>query len=87
MQRLHHYLDEGYGAEKALVLAKRDLLKNQSLGVRYHAPSYWANFIYTGKLQDHHRPHNGFKTVGWILAGVTLLFAGMRLRKKKAPSS
>lgn len=50
MRQLHGYLKEDIPPERALQLAKKDLLNNFDIGSQYKTPNYWANFIYVGKL-------------------------------------
>lgn len=50
MQKLHGYLAKKYSPEKALQLAKIDLLKEKNISAQYKTPNYWSNFIYIGKI-------------------------------------
>lgn len=85
MQRMHVHLKQKVSPEKALQLAKKELLTDKTLGAQYKTPDYWANFIYVGKL--HPKPVHIHWWI-WLISGLTLI--GMSSffiwpKKKKSP--
>ena len=79
MQRLHFHLDKEHTPEKALQLAKTDLLKEKSISARYKTPNYWSNFIYVGKVSL--QPDRNPGTWWIIVAGAVLLFIIFYIKK------
>jgi CHAT domain-containing protein/tetratricopeptide (TPR) repeat protein len=79
MQRLHFHLSRVKTPEKALQLAKTDLLNDKSISARYKTPNYWGNFIYVGKVSLQPDRKSG---TWWIVAGVAgLLFILYGIKK------
>jgi tetratricopeptide (TPR) repeat protein len=50
-QRLHHYLDKNYTKDRALQLAKIDLLHDKEGDPRFRSPNYWAHLIFIGDYE------------------------------------
>ncbi len=80
-RRLHFYLSEKLSADKALHLAKLDLLKSSEIEERLKTPNYWAHLIFIGAYEPGRQPF--FK---WWYAIPFLLITGtwifFRRRKK-----
>ncbi len=89
MKKLHHYLQRQYEPARALHLAKRDLLNDPSISVRYKTPNYWSNFIFVGKAAGH--PSKRQSPFSWLLilpAICAILFGiGLLLKHRKTIST
>ncbi|WP_153799431.1 CHAT domain-containing protein [Foetidibacter luteolus] len=69
MQRVHYYLQQKIPPQKALRLAKIDLLNDDKLSVLYKTPNYWGNFVYAGK--QHYQSGITLRKYAWF--GIFLL--------------
>ena len=67
--RLHHYLKQGWGKDKALRQAKLDYLNDPEVHPAQKAPYYWANFIFIGDPVPIYDNHQWW----WLVAGLVLL--------------
>lgn len=79
MTQFHKYLQQPLSVEKALQMAKIDLLKNKSIGSQYKTPNYWGNFIYLGKIT---RTNNKSDTHPKVLILFIVLAVFILLRKR-----
>ena len=68
MRRLHQYLGNGYTKDRALQLAKLDLLKNTSIDPRFKSPSSWAHLVFIGQYEPIRNSHSWW----WIAVGVLI---------------
>lgn len=66
-QQLHYYLDKKYTKDKALQLAKLDLLSNEDIDPAFKTPDYWAQLLFIGDYEARHNQSN------WWLIGITIL--------------
>ena len=66
-QQLHYYLDKKYTKDKALQLAKIDLLNNNDIDPRFKSPNFWAHLLFIGDYEARHNLSN------WWLVGITIL--------------
>ena len=66
-QQLHYYLDKKYTKDKALQLAKIDLLNNKDIDPAFKSPDYWAHLLFIGDYEARHNQSN------WWLIGITIL--------------
>lgn len=55
-KRLLEYLDEGYSRDKALQLARLDLLRNTEIDSRHKTPVNWANMVLIGEYEPPYHP-------------------------------
>ncbi|MGZ5247999.1 MAG: CHAT domain-containing protein, partial [Flavitalea sp.] len=79
MQRLHYHLNRQKPPEKALQLAKIDLLREKNISSKYKTPNYWSNFIYVGKVN---MQKNTDSRYWWIPAFAGLMLFLFVIRKK-----
>ena len=80
-KRLHYYLNKKLRIDKALQLAKIDLLNSNNLDPRLKSPAHWSHFIFIGK----YIPEKS-KAAWWWFAAV-IIFAGTLVwafQKKKS---
>lgn len=66
-QQLHYYLDKKYTKDKALQLAKLDILNNNDIDPSFKSPNYWASLLFIGDYEARHNQSN------WWLIGITIL--------------
>jgi CHAT domain-containing protein/tetratricopeptide (TPR) repeat protein len=86
MKKMYSYLSDNYPAEKALQLAKKALLADKTIPVKYKSPNYWANFIYNGKLMSDAGRSAGGKWIWLILIPAVLAAgAGLIVLQKRKP--
>lgn len=84
MQRVHVYLKQNMAPEKALQLAKIDLLKDKTIGAQYKTPNYWSNFIYVGKVPMTERKNTSYWWFVAIVPAIILLL--ILFKQKKVPA-
>lgn len=80
MKQLHHYIDKGQTRDKALQLAKLDLLANKSIDPRLKSPNYWAHLVFIGDYEAKHNSSN------WWWMALTIIVSAIAykiLSKKK----
>ena len=80
--RLHTYLQSGYGIDEALQKAKMDYLQSSKIEQRFKKPAYWANLVLMG---DAHAITN--KPNNWLLiiAAIAFVIAAIVFVTKKKP--
>jgi CHAT domain-containing protein/Tfp pilus assembly protein PilF len=78
-QRLHYYLSENFSKDKALQLAKLDLLHSNDIDPRFKTPGYWAHLIFIGSYEPDHK-RNNWK---WVAIGIIVTLMGYQFAKKK----
>ena len=66
-QQLHYYLEKKYTKDKALQLAKLDLLNNKDIDPRFKSPNFWAHLLIIGDYEARHNLSN------WWWIGITIL--------------
>jgi CHAT domain-containing protein/Tfp pilus assembly protein PilF len=67
-QRLYFHLGKNIRTDKALQLAKLDLLNNNNIDARFKSPSYWSHLIFIGQYSPARSSTNW-----WWFAGVIVL--------------
>jgi CHAT domain-containing protein/tetratricopeptide (TPR) repeat protein len=85
MQRMHVYLKQKIAPEKALQMAKKDLLNNKAMGSQYKTPNYWANFIYAGKLNS--KPKQNQSWWWWVGSFIVVAATGFFIYSKRKKAS
>lgn len=81
-QRLHYYLGKNETKDKALQLAKTDLLNNPDIEPGLKTPNYWAPLVLIGDYEaDHKRSNWSFVAIGIVLT----LLAYYYYKKKNLP--
>jgi CHAT domain-containing protein len=70
MKHFHTHFAKSGDATNALWLAKKELLKDETLGVQYKTPNYWANFVYIGQINRQDRSGYGWL---WLLLVIPIL--------------
>ncbi len=78
-QRLHYYLSEKFSKDKALQLAKLDLLHSNDIDPRFKTPGYWAHLVFIGNYEPDHK-RNNWK---WVAIGIIITLMGYQFAKKK----
>lgn len=62
--RLQEYLDEGYSRDKALQLARLDLLRSNEVDYSQKTPANWANMVLIGEYEPLYHP------TPWLLIAI-----------------
>jgi CHAT domain-containing protein/Flp pilus assembly protein TadD len=78
-RQLHYYLNKHYSKDKALQMAKLDLLKSEDIDPRLKSPNYWAQLILIGDYEARHNSSNWW----WIAIGIIVIAIGYKLLNKK----
>lgn len=78
-RQLHHYLGKGFTRDKALQLAKLDLLANRTIDPRLKSPNYWAHLVYIGDYEARHNSSNWW----WIALGIIVCAIAYKILAKK----
>lgn len=68
-QRLHYYLSRNETKDKALQLAKSDLLKTPDIDPALKSPNFWAHLILIGEYEPDHKRSNW----PWVAIGIVLV--------------
>lgn len=79
-QRLHYYLGRNETKDKALQLAKLDLLKSPGVEARYKTPNYWAHLVLIGEYEPDHKRSNW----PFVATGIVAILLGYYFIKKKS---
>lgn len=80
MKQLHHYLAKGQTRDKALQMAKLDLLASKEIDPRLKSPNYWAHLVFIGDYEARHNSSN------WWWMALTIIGSAIAykiLSKKK----
>jgi CHAT domain-containing protein/Tfp pilus assembly protein PilF len=81
-KRLHHYLAKGYTKDKALQVAKLDLLKSDEISPGLKTPNYWAQLLFIGD----YKPGSSSSNWPWIALGIILISFIYLWRMRKNPA-
>lgn len=79
-QRLHYYLGKKYSKDKALQLAKLDLLRSDEIEPRLKTPDYWAHLLFIGNYEEDRGSSNWWFIAIAIIVGAIIY----KLIKRKA---
>lgn len=79
-QHLHFYLDKGFTKDRALQLAKSDLLNSNEIPPSLKTPNYWAQLIFIGNYQPETKPFCWW----WLITGLVIMLIGLLIYKKKS---
>lgn len=80
-QRLHYYLDKKETMDKALQMAKADLMKNPDIRPGMKTPNYWAHLVLIGEYEPDHKRNNW----PWVAAGIMITLLSFYFLKRKNP--
>jgi CHAT domain-containing protein/tetratricopeptide (TPR) repeat protein len=83
-QRLHIYLDKGYTKDRALQLAKTDLLNSNEISPALKTPNYWANLVFIGNYVPAGETHYWYWLIAGILFSAILYFMVKRKFRRNA---
>ena len=78
-QRLHYYLAKKLRKEKALQLAKLDLLNSNTIDPRLKSPAHWSHLIYIGQYV----PEKSFRNWWWFAASIIMLGSLIHIFRNK----
>lgn len=78
-QRLHYYLEKNETKDKALQLAKIDLLNNPEIDPSLKSPNFWAPLVLIGEYEPDHKRSNW----PWVALGIVTILLGYYFYKKK----
>jgi len=78
-RKLHYYLDKKYSKDKALQMAKMDLLKSDEIDPRLKTPNYWAHLVLIGDYEARHNSSNWW----WIAITIIVIAIFYKLLNKK----
>lgn len=79
-QRLHFYLGRNETKDKALQMAKLDLLRSPGLDARFKTPNYWAHLVLIGEYEPDHKRSNW----PYVAMGIVAILLGYYYLKKKS---
>lgn len=80
MQKLHFYLNKNETRDKALQMARTDLLKDPSVDPALKSPEYWANMVLIGEYEPDHKRSNW----PWVASGIVLILLTYYYSKKRS---
>lgn len=78
-QRLHYYLGRNETRDRALQMAKLDLLKSHDIDPTLKSPNFWAPLVLIGEYEADHKRNNW----PWVAIGIVSVLMGYYLYKKK----
>ena len=80
MQKLHFYLNKNETRDRALQLARADLLKDPGIDPALKSPEYWANLVLIGEYEPDHKRSNW----PWVASGIVLILLTYYYSKKRS---
>jgi len=78
-ERLHFYLNQNETKDKALQLAKLDMLKNADIDPSLKSPNYWAHLVLIGEYEADHKRSNW----PWVALGIVSILLFYYILKAK----
>lgn len=81
-RQLHYYLGKGYTKDKALQLAKLDLLNTDEISPTLKSPNYWAHLVFIGEYEPVQHGSNWI-WIALVIVVSALLFQFIKLKKPR----
>ncbi|MFZ9387369.1 MAG: CHAT domain-containing protein [Chitinophagaceae bacterium] len=82
-QRLYFYLEKNETTDRALQLAKTDLMNNPDFDPSLKTPNFWAPLVLIGEYQPNHKRSNW----PWVAGGIVTILLGYYFMKKRKPAA
>lgn len=81
-RQLHYYLGKGYTKDKALQLAKLDLLNTDEISPTLKSPNYWAHLVFIGEYEPVQHGSNWI-WIALVIVVSAFLFQFIKLKKPR----